>query len=327
MRPDRPGVQQLHLHARRPDQYQPVEQVQHQRITTCRARIGSDSCSTGARCSSSRRKTARAGAARAAQQLPRRGFEHARTGHVGSCHLADAGQSRELRSQRLVPGAGLLQQRRGWGTKIGLKNVPGPDKLFPESTSADYLNWGRAEFGGSGNYLWALTDDLVKGITPGSSGSSSSRITTTVRLAHGGGLLQLQPRGDRRLPAERHARYDRASGNAFASFLLGEVQNSDITTNRLRLGPMAILLRVRAGRLARQRQADAQLRPALRVPRRPSRATIPTATRTSTRTCRSRRRPARRLGVRRRRSGPHRQADDVRRVALGFSPGSARSIP
>ena len=24
---------------------------------------------------------------------------------------------------------------QGWGTKIGLQNVPGPDKLFPRSTS------------------------------------------------------------------------------------------------------------------------------------------------------------------------------------------------
>jgi hypothetical protein len=55
---------------------------------------------------------------------------------------------------------------KGWGTKIGLKNVPGPDKLFPLlDFSHDYLDWGRSEFGGSGNYLWAFTDDLtwVKG--------------------------------------------------------------------------------------------------------------------------------------------------------------------
>ena len=46
---------------------------------------------------------------------------------------------------------------KGWGTKIGLKNVPGPDKLFPLlDFSHDYLDWGRSEFGGSGNYLWAV---------------------------------------------------------------------------------------------------------------------------------------------------------------------------
>ncbi|HUP39729.1 MAG TPA: carboxypeptidase-like regulatory domain-containing protein, partial [Vicinamibacterales bacterium] len=44
---------------------------------------------------------------------------------------------------------------QGWGTKIGLRNVPGPDLLFPAiNFSHEYLNWGRSEWGGSGNYLW-----------------------------------------------------------------------------------------------------------------------------------------------------------------------------
>ena len=40
--------------------------------------------------------------------------------------------------------------------------MPGPDKLFPLlDFSDDYLDWGRSEWGGSGNYLWAVTDDLT----------------------------------------------------------------------------------------------------------------------------------------------------------------------
>src|SRR5688572_23771446 len=52
---------------------------------------------------------------------------------------------------------------QGWGTKLGLRNVPGPDLLFPQInlSNQEYLNWGRSEWGGSGNYLWALTDDLT----------------------------------------------------------------------------------------------------------------------------------------------------------------------
>ena len=64
--------------------------------------------------------------------------------------------------------------------------MPGPDKLFPNQLLG-LPELGTGRFGGSGNYLWALTDDLtwVKAI-PGSSGSSSSRITTTVWLAAAG---------------------------------------------------------------------------------------------------------------------------------------------
>jgi len=125
---------------------------------------------------------------------------------------------------------------KGWGTKIGLQNVPGPDKLFPGiNFSNDYLNWGRAEFGGSGNYLWALTDDLtwVKGSHTWKFGGifqedrydgygwhtaagayNFSRGATAGFLANG----TLDTTG--------------ASGNAFATFLLGEVGSSDITTDR-----------------------------------------------------------------------------------------------
>lgn len=125
---------------------------------------------------------------------------------------------------------------RGWGSLIGLRNVPGPDKLFPGiNFSNDYLNWGRAEFGGSGNNLWAFTDDLtwVKsnhtwkvgfifqqdhydgyGWHTAAGAYNFSRGATAAFLPNG----TLDSTG--------------ASGNAFATFLLGEVQSSDITTNR-----------------------------------------------------------------------------------------------
>jgi Carboxypeptidase regulatory-like domain len=125
---------------------------------------------------------------------------------------------------------------QGWGTRIGLRNVPGPDLLFPQlNFSNDYLNWGRSEWGGSGNYLWAVNDDLtwVKAKHTLKSGFifqedhydgygwhtaagtyNFSRGTTAGFLANG----NLDATG--------------ATGNAFASFLLGEVQSSEITTNR-----------------------------------------------------------------------------------------------
>ena len=128
------------------------------------------------------------------------------------------------------------------------------------------------------------------GAHPGSSGSSSSRITTTgtagTRPRAPTTSIAAQPPAS--CPMARSTR-PAPSGNAFATFLLGEVQHSDITTNRYVSDRWRYYSGVRAGRLARQQQADLQLRPALRdTRRRPWRATIPTATRTSTRTCRIR---------------------------------------
>ena len=125
---------------------------------------------------------------------------------------------------------------KGWGTKIGLQNVPGPDKLFPGiNFSNDYLNWGRAEFGGSGNYLWALTDDLtwIKG-------SHSYKFGFIFQQDHYDGYGWHTAAGAYNFNRGATAGFlpngtldtTGASGNAFASFLLGDVQSSDITTDR-----------------------------------------------------------------------------------------------
>jgi carboxypeptidase family protein len=125
---------------------------------------------------------------------------------------------------------------KGWGTKIGLKNVPGPDKLFPGiNFSADYLNWGRAEFGGSGNYLWALTDDLTW-----VNGNHSWKFGFIFQEDHYDGYGWHTAAGSYDFNRGATAGFlpngtldtTGASGNAFATFLLGEVQNSDITTDR-----------------------------------------------------------------------------------------------
>jgi Carboxypeptidase regulatory-like domain len=125
---------------------------------------------------------------------------------------------------------------QGWGTRIGLRNVPGPDLLFPQiNFSNDYLNWGRSEWGGSGNYLWAITDDLtwVKGKHTWKTGFIFQEdhydgygwhtAAGTYNFSRGAtaGFL---PNGNLDSTG--------TSGNAFATFLLGEVQSSDITTNR-----------------------------------------------------------------------------------------------
>ena len=125
---------------------------------------------------------------------------------------------------------------QGWGTTIGLQNVPGPDLLFPLiDFSDDYLDWGRSEWGGSGNYLWALSDDLtwVKS-------SHTWKFGFIVQQDHydgygwhtAAGTYNFNRGATAGFLANGNLDTTGASGNAFASFLLGEVQSSEITTNR-----------------------------------------------------------------------------------------------
>ena len=154
-------AQQLRLHARRPDQHQPVEQVQPQaRSQPARARIASASCCTGARCWSCRRATGRAAACRC-----RSTTSATRTRTPTSIALNWDRVITPALLNRVTFGHNNWYQLRasfnrdqGWGTQIGLRNVPSADKLFPLIDFSDeYLDWGRSEFGGSGNYLWSVS--------------------------------------------------------------------------------------------------------------------------------------------------------------------------
>lgn len=125
---------------------------------------------------------------------------------------------------------------QGWGTRIGLQNVPGPDKLFPLiNFSDDYLDWGRSEWGGSGNYLWAVTDDLTWVRS-----NHTWKFGFTFQEDHYDGYGWHTAAGTYNFNRGATAGFlpdgtldsTSASGNAFASFLLGEVQSSDITTLR-----------------------------------------------------------------------------------------------
>ena len=90
-------------------------------------------------------------------------------------------------------------------------------------------------FGGSGNYLWAFTDDLtwVKG-------GHSYKFGFIFQQDHYDGYGWHTAAGTYNFNRGATAGFlpngtldtTGASGNAFASFLLGEVQSSEITTNR-----------------------------------------------------------------------------------------------
>ena len=158
---------------------------------------------------------------------------------------------------------------QGWGTRIGLQNVPGPDKLFPLlDFSDDYLDWGRSEWGGSGNYLWNISDDLtwVKSRHTMKAGFTFQEDRYDGYGWHtAAGTYNFSRGATAGFLANGNLDATGASGNAFASFLLGEVQASEITTNRYVSDRWHYYSGVPPGRLAGQQQADRQLRRALRV--------------------------------------------------------------
>lgn len=132
-------------------------------------------------------------------------------------------------------GAQPAQLQQGWGTKIGIKNVPDPDWLFPQMNMTDYNPWGRSEYGGSLNKNFAFSDDLsvVKG-------NHSLKFGFMFQEDHYNGYGWHTATGTWNFTRGATSAFlangtidqSAASGNAFASMLLGEVNAADITTNR-----------------------------------------------------------------------------------------------
>ena len=240
---DAPGpagrAQQLRLHPRRPDQHQPVEQVQPQArsqpVEQGSPRLPA-ALGRGAGGAAERRAGRRP--AGAAQQLPRRGLAHLRLSRqLGPRDHAGAAQPRDRSATTTgISCAPRINRDQGWGTQIGLRNVPSADKLFPLIDFSDeYLDWGRSEFGGSGNYLWDVSDDLtwVKS-------KHTWKFGFIVQQDHydgygwhtAAGTYNFNRGATAGFLANGNLDATGATGNAFASFLLGEVQSSEITTNR-----------------------------------------------------------------------------------------------
>ena len=210
--------------------------------------------------------------------------------------------------------------------------MPGPDKLFPLiDFSDDYLDWGRSEFGGSGNYLWNISDDLtwVKSRHTMKAGFTFQEDRYDGYGWHtAAGTYNFNRGATAGFLANGNLDTTGASGNAFASFLLGEVQSSEITTNRYvsdrwryysayaqddwRINNKLTLnygVRYEYTPPTWEGPLPGRLLELQPGPAEPGGG-----------------RPPRRLGVRRRRPGPHRQEDDVRRVAVGLQPAPRRRL-
>jgi Carboxypeptidase regulatory-like domain len=132
-------------------------------------------------------------------------------------------------------GAQPSQVQQGWGTKIGITNVPDPDWLFPAIEMTDYATWGRSEWGGSLNKNFAVADDLTW-----VRGSHALKFGFLFQEDHYNGYGWHTATGTYRFTRGATAAFrpdgtidqSAASGNAFASMLLGEVDNASITTLR-----------------------------------------------------------------------------------------------
>ena len=327
-------AQQFHLHAGRPHQDEPVEQVQHQ----------------------ARSQPVEQGSARIPVPLGRGARDSAGGGPGGGLpvplnnfrdedshtHVYRANWDRVITPtllNRVTFGHNNWCQLRasfnrdqGWGTKIGLQERAGPGPAVPADRFLERLSrLGPIGVGRLGQLSVGAhrRPDLGQGephveVRVHRPAGSLRRL----RLAHGRGHLQLQPRRDRRLPAQRHARRDRRDGqrvrDASCSAKCSRPRSRPIATCPTGGATTPATRRTTGASATSSRSTTAC---ATSTRRRPGRATTPTGTRTSTRTCRIR--PpaagsARRSSPARVRAAPGRRRC-TRRGRGGSARGSASS--
>ena len=128
-------------------------------------------------------------------------------------------------------GATMEQVNKGWAPKLGIKNVSVPDLLFPQFAFDGYSTWGRAEYGGSYNKTWAATDDLSI-----SRGKHAIKLGFTFQEDHYNGYGNHTASGSfsfSRMATSRPLDQSDATGNGFASFLLGQVASANMQTPRI----------------------------------------------------------------------------------------------
>lgn len=118
----------------------------------------------------------------------------------------------------------------GWGTKIGVKNVPAPDALFPAMGMEGYETFGYAEYGGSANKTFAIGDDLtvIRGSHSFKFGFNFQEDHYNGYGLHNGAGFYNFGRGPTGDPSGQVP----DSGNGFATFLLGEVGSASMQTPR-----------------------------------------------------------------------------------------------
>ena len=247
----RPGgrPQQLRLHAGRPDQHQPVEQVQHQArsqpVDQGSPRLPA-ALGRGAGGAAGRRPDRRP--AGAAQQLPRRGFPHLRLSRqLGSRRHAGADEPRHVRAQQLVSAARLLQPRSGLGhahraaERARARQAVPAARLLRRLSRLGTVGMGRVgqlsvEHHGRPDLGEVTAHHEGRLHVPGGS-------LRRLRLAHRRRHLQLQSRRHCRLPRQRQPRRHRRQRQRLRQLPARRGAVVGDHDQPLRLGSVALLLR------------------------------------------------------------------------------------
>jgi hypothetical protein len=130
-----------------------------------------------------------------------------------------------------VRRAGDPSYNQGWAPKLGIKNVSVPDLMFPQFSFDGYSTWGRAEYGGSYNKTWAFSDDVswIKN-------SHTFKFGTLYQKDHYNGYGMHTASGSfsfSRMATSFPLDQTQATGNGFASFLLGYVGSANMQTPRV----------------------------------------------------------------------------------------------
>ncbi len=134
----------------------------------------------------------------------------------------------QLRKSYNAPGS----SGGGWGTKLGIKNVPDPDLTFPTITMDGYTTWGNSssQWSGSDAVTGAIADDLSF-----TTGSHSLKFGFNFQTDHYNGYAEFNGTGGftfSRQTTSVPQDQTNTSGNGFASMLLGLVNSGTITELR-----------------------------------------------------------------------------------------------
>ena len=152
---------------------------------------------------------------------------------------------------------------KNWKSKVCIINAVDCNVNLGNVSFSEFSSWGGAADNGTEQPRWALKDDFSY-----IRGSHTLKFGATYDHQEANGFGQQNIAGqatfsflETAVPGDTSA----TSGSSFASFLLGYGDTGATETVRYLQAGLPLLRLLRAGRLAHQPQADAELRPALRI--------------------------------------------------------------
>ena len=154
---------------------------------------------------------------------------------------------------------------QNWKDKICIPNAVDCNQNFGIISFSEFSTWGGSSYNGTEQPRFSIKDDLT--ISTGSH-TIKAGFTFDRQQANGFGQQDIGGRAgfsflETGIPGA--TTLANGGGNSFASFLLGAADTGRTETIRYLQQVYPVLRLLRAGRLADERQAGAQLRSALRV--------------------------------------------------------------